>query len=155
MEPVTPTSSISIPTSTIFKGLGVSCVLAVVVNVVIFLIGNAGSPTQIVETTGQPAVDLTMGRLILVTIFALILGVLVLLLIKSRPKALGIWAVLVITVAFVTTGGPLSLDVDNASKLTLSVMHLTTGIAAVVGQRVVGQRVVGQRSPRSLQAQPD
>jgi hypothetical protein len=76
--------------------------------------------------------------------------VLVLLLIKSRPKALGIWAVLVITVAFVTTGGPLSLDVDNASKLTLSVMHLTTGIAAVVGQRVVGQR-----SPRSLQAQPD
>jgi hypothetical protein len=136
----TPSSRVS--ARTIAAGVGLGCLLAVVANLLLFLIGNVGAPTQIVETTGEPAVNLTIGRMVLVTVFPMILAGFVLwFLTRRRPSGFAIWAGFVLAIAFVTTGGPLSLDVDSGSKITLSLMHLATGITTVSGQRLARSKL--------------
>jgi hypothetical protein len=125
---------ISSPRS-ILQGVVLGAVLAAIVNVIIFAIGNKGAHVQVIATRGQAPVDLSVGRVIGACVFSIVLGGIGLLIIRRiRPNGFTLWASIAAIVAVVTISGPMSQKIATDSKVTLSIMHLVTGVAAIFAQ---------------------
>lgn len=124
---------------TYVKGAALGAAAALVANLAIFLVGNAGAPLQVVTPGDTVASDLPIGAVIAASIVPLLLGTAVLWgLQKWRPNGATIWMWTAATLGVVSIASPASLDVDTGSKIALSIMHVATAVAAVVGHRVVG-----------------
>lgn len=120
------------------KGAAIGSAIALVANLIVFVIGNAGAPLQVVVGGDTEASDLPVGAVIGASIVPLLLGAIGLwLAYRFLPKSFTIWSAVVAVLAVVSIVGPLGLDIDTGSKVALTVMHLTTGAAAIIGQSLV------------------
>jgi hypothetical protein len=128
---------ISSPVS-IVKGVGLGVVLAAIVNVIIFTIGNRGAHVQIIAKTGNPPTDLAVGRVIGATVVSMVLGGIGLLIVRRiKPNGFTLWASGAAILAVLTISGPMGLKIATDSKIALALMHLVTGAAAIFSQAVM------------------
>jgi hypothetical protein len=110
---------------------------SVVANTVVFLIGNAGDPTQVVAMGETAPSDLPLAVVIIASVIPVIVGGVGLwVLQKVIARGFQLWAILVTVLTVASIAGPIALEVDTASKVVLSVMHVVVGGAAVAGQLV-------------------
>ena len=120
------------------KGAAIGSAIALVANLIVFVIGNAGAPLQVVVGNATEASDLPVGAVIGASIVPLLVGAVGLwLAYRFLPKSLTVWSAVVAVLAVVSIAGPLGLDIDTGSKVALAVMHVATGAAAIVGQSFI------------------
>lgn len=126
------------PVALLAKGAAIGSVIAIVANLIVFLIGSAGAPLQVVVGGDTEASDLPVGAVSVASIVPLLIGALGLwLAYRFVPKDFTVWSAVVVVLAVVSIVGPLGLDIDTGSKVALIVMHLATGAAAIIGQSLV------------------
>jgi uncharacterized BrkB/YihY/UPF0761 family membrane protein len=120
------------------KGAAIGTAIALVANLIVFVIGNTGAPLQVVVGSDTEASDLPVGAVIGASIVPLVLGAVGLwLAYRFLPKSFTVWSAVVAVLAVVSIFGPFGLDIDTGSKVALAVMHVATGAAAIVGQSLV------------------
>ena len=120
--------------STIAKGVGIGAVVAIIANAIIFFIGKAGAPTQVIQKTGDAPVDLGLGNVIGASIISIVVGGIAYLIVtKIRPNGFTLWASIAGIVAVFSIFGPLNMKIDTASKIALAAMHIATVISAIFG----------------------
>ena len=135
----------------LLRGTGVAIGLALAVNLVVFLVGTAGAPVRVITGWAPDGTDLRYADVVVATVGLLALGTGVLWLLQRwRADALRVWSWLVVAFTLLSIPPVLRLDIDTGSKLTLSLMHLVVGAAALVGQR--GARAGARRSAPALSA---
>lgn len=126
------------PPATLARGAGIGIGLALVLNLIVYAVGNAGAPLQVVANGDTIASDLPAGAVVLASTVPLLLGTVGLgLLQKFLAKGTRIWVILVGALTVASVAGPLALDVDSGSQVALIVMHLATGAVAIVGHTMV------------------
>jgi membrane protein implicated in regulation of membrane protease activity len=126
---------------TIATGGAIGLVLALVGAAVVFLIGNAGAPTRVVTGWAPDGADLTMIDVTVTTVSSVVAGALLLwVLERFAARGFAIWVAIAAVVTVVSFLPLWQLEVDTASKVTLSVMHVVVGIAAIAGQDVARRR---------------
>ena len=114
---------------TIFRPVGIAApiaaVAAVVVNVVVFFIGQAAGATLV--AAGQPV---GVAQVIIATGVTFALGIALLWLVaRRRPDGVRLLAWIGLGLGVVSTIAPLAMAADLTAGLTLAVMHLAAGIA--------------------------
>jgi uncharacterized BrkB/YihY/UPF0761 family membrane protein len=120
------------------KGAAIGGAIALVANLIVFVIGNAGAPLQVVVGSDTESSDLPVGAVIGASIVPLLVGAVGLwLAYRFLPKSFTVWSAVVAVLAVVSIVGPLGLDIDTGSKVALTVMHFATGAAAIIGQSLV------------------
>ncbi len=123
--------------SGVVRGTLFAIIAAVVANVVVFLIGSAGDPTQVVAMGETTPSDLPLAVVVIASVMPLIVGGAGLwALQKVTSRGFRLWAILVGVFTVFSIAGPIALEVDTASKVVLSVMHFVVGGAAIGGQLV-------------------
>lgn len=141
MTTITHTSSTVPTTSTLARGTGYAVVAALAVNAVVFLLGAAGAPVRVITGWAPDGTDLRYVDVVLATVSLLLVGTAVLwLLERFRDDGFRLWTVLAVGFTVLSIPPVLRLDIDSGSKLTLTVMHLVVGAAAVLGQRLARSR---------------
>jgi hypothetical protein len=136
MTTVTHTSSTVRSTSTLARGTGYAIGIALAVNAVVFLLGDFGAPVRVITGWAPDGTDLRYLDVVLATVSLLLLGSAVLwLLERFRDDGFRTWTVLAVAFTVLSIPPVLRLDIDAGSKVTLSVMHLVVGAAAILGQR--------------------
>lgn len=137
----TETSSTTPSSATIVKGGAVGIGLALVANIVVFLIGNAGASLQVVANGDKTPSDLPLGAVIAASLVPLIVGAVGLRLFERfRVDGYRIWVALAAVLAVVSVAAPITMDTDSGSKVALTVMHLATGAAAITGHALARRR---------------
>jgi hypothetical protein len=135
----------------LLRGTGVAIGLALAVNLVVFLAGTAGAPIRVITGWAPDGTDLRYADVVVATVVLLAIGTGVLWLLQRwRDDGFRLWVVLVVAFTLLSIPPVLRLDVDAGSKLTLAVMHLVVGAAALLGQR--GARAGARRSVPALSA---
>jgi hypothetical protein len=123
---------------TLAKGGAWGIGLAVVANVVVYLVGDAGGPISVVTGAQPVGVHLMLRDVVAATVILSAIGTLALWgFERFRRNGFREWAVVAALVAVVTIPPVLRLDIDAGSKLSLSIMHLVVGAAAIVGHVAV------------------
>lgn len=123
--------------SGVVRGTVVAIVAALVANIVVFLIGNFGDPTQIVAMGETAPSDLPLVVVIVASVIPVIVGGVGLWILQQVTSGgFRLWAILVTVLTVVSLAGPIALDVDTVSKVVLAVMHFVVGGSAVGGQLV-------------------
>lgn len=138
---MTPPASAGRPATsrtTLAKGAAIGAGLALLANLVVYLIGNAGAPIRVVTGWQPDGADLTFAEVVIATIVWVMIGAAALWLMERRlTRGFRRWTIL----AAVFTLGSLvplfGLDVDTGSKLALSVMHIVVGASTIAGQSFV------------------
>ena len=107
-------------------------VVAAVVNVIVFLVGNV--PDDVLTPMDQP---ITLGAVIFASIIAVTLGSIVLYLLRTRVR---VYQIVVAIVAFLSLLQPAGIeDAPGSMLVTLFIMHLVAGeVAALVVPRLAG-----------------
>jgi len=110
---------------------------ALVLNSVIFFGANAALAGSIqTAQSGQAPVDLPYAAVLAASVIPVFVGAAVLWgLLRFTRLGLPAWSILALAVAVLSVGAPLTAPIDGGSKIALSLMHLATGAAAILGQR--------------------
>ena len=121
---------------TIAKGAGIGAGLAVIANLVVFAIGNAGAPLRVITNGAKPS-DLAVGLVIAASIAPVIVAACGLWVFERfLTNGFRVWAITTMVLALVSIAAPMGLDIDTKSKFALALMHLAVGASTVVGQAV-------------------
>lgn len=129
--------------TTIVRGTFVGAALALVATAIIFAIGMAGAPIRVVTGWSPDGADLTIAEVLVTAAVAVVLGGLLLAWWQRRDhRAWPRWIVVASAVAVLSALPLWGLDVDTGSKLSLTLMHLATGAAAIAGHAAARRRVV-------------
>ena len=128
------------------SGTGLGILAAWAATVAILTVANIGSPVRVVTGWSPDGADLTVIEVLITSAVSIAIAGLALLLWDRRSaSALHQWSIAVAVLAALSTVPLWRLDVDTASKATLTLMHLTTGTCAVLGQHLQPTRVPLQR----------
>ncbi len=128
-------------------GGGLGVFLAVAATMAIYTVGNLGSPIRVVTGWAPEGTDLTVLEVVATSAAAVTAGAgLLWLLERRRAGHWRLWVTLVGTIAVVSAVPLWRLEVDTGSKVSLTSMHLVTGLAAVAAQWIVRRRFDGTRS---------
>lgn len=117
-----------------------------ILNLVIFAIARAADTNLLVRQPGAAeAIQISAGAVVTVTLAPVILGTLALF-VARRWGARG-WRVLAragLAIGLITVAMPLSMEADNATRLTLASMHIVVGVVwfLIVGRQQVGRQQV-------------
>ena len=123
--------------ATIAKGAGIGIGLALVTNVIVFAIGNAGAPLQVIMNGDTKPTDLAIAAVVAASIAPVIVGAIGLwVLQRFLDNGFRIWAIAALVLAVASVAPPVGLDINTDSKLSLAIMHLVVGASAVVGQAI-------------------
>ena len=134
------------PPATLARGAGIGIGLALVANLIVFLIGSAGAPLQVIIGNDTTPSDLPIGAVIAASVVPLLIGAVGLgVLQRFLTKGMQIWTALVGVLTVASIVGPLGLDIDDGSKVALTIMHLATGAAAVIGQTLAHHSTGGSK----------
>lgn len=113
-------------------------IAAVLAALVVFLIADlamdGGVRTPAMESTGQEAIDLNPGTVILVSALVSLLGwTLLAALERFTSKARMIWTIAAVLVLVLSLGGPLSgTDTTTGSRVSLVLIHLAVGAVLIL-----------------------
>jgi len=110
---------------------------ALVLNSAIFFVANAVLAGSIqTAQSGQAPIDLPYAAVLGASVIPVFVGAAVLWgLIRFTRLGLRAWSGLAVAVTLLSLIAPLTAPVDTGSKVALSLMHLATGAAAILGQR--------------------
>ncbi len=116
-----------------WRRTGLVIAVAAVMNVAVYLIASAAGVEILVPQGGSPT-PLTMVPVVLFTIVPLVLAAVLLLVLRrvgvSSPR---VFAGVVLVVTVLSLLAPLTADLTGSNKVTLAVMHVVAGLAALVG----------------------
>lgn len=142
------------PTTPSLRGLSTGALAATVAalagNLAVFAVGSSGTPIRVVTGYSPDGADLTIPEIVATTVIAIAAGAaLRWALTRTRFDGFRIWAGVAAAVAVISAVPLWRLDIDSASKVSLTVMHLWTGAACVAALRVWadGARSSGRRRP--------
>ncbi|MGB5756106.1 MAG: DUF6069 family protein [Acidimicrobiales bacterium] len=122
------------------RGAVLGCGIAFIGNAVIFAIGNVGTPVRVVTGWAPDGADLSLAEVAITTIVSIAAGTAILAALDHRRRnALRPWTILAAVVAAASAAPVWRLDVDTGSKLTLTLMHIWTGAAAVAGHQLLSR----------------
>lgn len=112
--------------------LGVSIAIALVANLVIYVVGNAliDGSIQVANPSTGLSEDLPISALVAASVIAVTLGV-AFLAVAERFWKVTPALVVVAIVTLLSLGAVFALDVEASSKLTLTIMHLATGATVI------------------------
>jgi hypothetical protein len=138
--PATTTSTGSAGSATartLAKGGALAIGLAAVTNAVVYLVGDAGAPIEVVTGAEPDGTHLLLGSVVMASVIAAAIGTFALWAFERvRRNGFREWAVVAALVAVVSIPPVFRLDIDAGSKLSLSIMHLVVGAAAIAGHLV-------------------
>lgn len=136
--PATTPAAEPVRRATLVKGAAAGIGMAVLANVGVYLAGDAGGPIRVVTGWEPDGAHLGVGDVIVSTIALAALGTAALWAFEHlRTNGFREWAAVAALVAVVSIFPVLRLDIDAGSKVALSIMHLVTGAAAIVGHVTV------------------
>lgn len=128
------------------SGTGLGILAAWAATVAILAVANIGSPVRVVTGWSPDGAELTVIEVLITSAVSIAIAGLALSLWDRRSaSALHQWSIAVAVLAALSSVPLWRLDVDAASKATLTLMHLTTGTCAVLGQHLRPTRVPLQR----------
>jgi hypothetical protein len=119
-------------TSNLTSGTALGVALAWATTTVVYVIGNLGAPIRVVTGWAPDGADLRVAEYLITSAVAVAAATLALWLLRRRGAERA-WAPLVAIVSVASAVPLWWLDVDTGSKLSLTMMHLLTGTAAVTG----------------------
>jgi hypothetical protein len=120
-------------------GTAAGLLLAVVGNLVVYLIGDAGAPIRVVSGWAPDGADLTIGEIVTTTVVAIVAGSALLAIVERfrqagfRQAGFRPWAWLTAGLAVLSSIPLWRLDIDTGSHIGLTAMHLWTGAACIAG----------------------
>jgi hypothetical protein len=118
--------------------------LALAMNLTVLLLANLSMDGSVqVAQPGGEAETLAVLAVVAASIVPLGVGALflaVLARVTGAARGLRLWSIVVAAVAVISIAGPLTLPVTLGSMVALTAMHLSTGAAAIVGQRLAAHR---------------
>jgi hypothetical protein len=121
--------------ATLARGAAIGIGVALVANLVVYLIGDAGAPIRVVTGWQPDGADLTVVEVVIASITWVMIGAVALWLMERRlTHAFRRWIVLAGATTIVSLVPLLGLDVDAGSKLALCAMHIVTGASTITGQ---------------------
>ncbi len=124
--------------ATLATGAAIGAGLALLANLVVYLIGNIGAPIRVVTGWEPDGADLTFVEVVIGSIVWVMIAAAALWLMEHRvTHAFRRWIVLAAVTTMVSLVPLLGLDADAGSKLALSVMHIVVGTSAITGQALV------------------
>jgi hypothetical protein len=116
-----------------WRRTGLVIALAVVINVAVYLIATAAG-VEILVPQGATPTPLSVVPVVVFTIVPLALAAVLLLVLRrvgvSSPR---VFAGVVVVMALLSLLAPLTADLSASNKVTLAVMHVVAGLAALVG----------------------
>ena len=116
-----------------WRRTGLVIAVAAVINVAVYLIATAAGVEILVPQGGTPT-PLSVVPVVVFTIVPLVLAAVLLLVLRrvgvSGPR---VFAGVVVVVALLSLLAPLTADLTASNKVTLAVMHVVAGLAALVG----------------------
>jgi hypothetical protein len=125
----------------VLAGTAAGVGLALVANLAVFLIGDAGAPVRVITGWEPDGVAMQLGDVLGASVAWVLIGAAGLwLLERFRADGFRAWAVLAAAIAVLSIVPLFRLDVDAGSKVTLSAMHLVVGAAAIAGHALVRAR---------------
>lgn len=122
---------------TLLAGTGLGILAAWLADLTILAFATTDAPVRVVTGWAPDGADLTVAETLLTSGSAVILAGAGLWSWQRRdPEAIRRWSLVVMSLAVLSAVPLWRLDVDTASKIALSMMHLATGACAVIGQRM-------------------
>jgi len=116
-----------------WKRTGLVIAVAAVINVAVYLVATAIG-VEILVPQGATPTPLSVVMVVAFTVVPLVLAAVLLLVLRrvgvSNPR---VFAGVVVVVALLSLLAPLTADLTASNKVTLVVMHLVAGLAALVG----------------------
>ena len=132
--------------ATLTTGIAIGAGLALLANLVVYLIGDAGAPIRVVTGWEPDGADLTLIEVVIASIVWVTIGAAVLWLMERRlTVAFRRWIVLAAATTIASLVPLLGLDADAGSKLALSAMHIVVGASTITGQALARRAPVRQR----------
>jgi Family of unknown function (DUF6069) len=124
--------------TTLARGAAIGAGVALLANLVIYLIGNAGAPIRVVTGWQPDGADLTFAEVVIATIVWVTIGAAALWLMERHlTRGFHRWTVLAAVITLASLVPLFALDVDTASLLALSFMHIVVGASTIAGQSFV------------------
>jgi hypothetical protein len=140
----TATTATTRPTAAgrrVAAGTAAGVVLVTVANAAVFLVGDIGAPVRVVTGWEPDGVAMRLADVLVASVTWVLIGAAGLwLLERFRADGFRIWTGLAIAIAVLSIIPLFRLDIDAGSKVTLSVMHLVVGAAAIAGHALVRAR---------------
>jgi Family of unknown function (DUF6069) len=119
------------------EGTATGVAIALVINLAIYLMGNRGAALRVVTQGAVVPSKLGIVNVVgasIVPVSVASIGAWILR--RKFANGLAIWTRLVIVLTMFSLLGPLVLEVQTDSKISLLAMHLATTASALTGQRV-------------------
>jgi hypothetical protein len=111
------------------------------VNTAVYLVADVGAPVEVVTGWEPDGAELRLVDVIGAAVTWVVIGGAGLwFLERFRADGFRLWTVLAATIAVVSIIPLFRLDIDAASLVALSVMHLVVGAAAIGGHALVRAR---------------
>lgn len=114
-----------------------AAVIAAVVNVIALLIGDAAGASLVLELNGKPD-EIGAADVVLASVLAPAVSVTAaVLLARWKPGFLRVAQILATAVVLVSLVGPLTLETDGGTAITIAVMHLFVGGTAIAALEAI------------------
>lgn len=121
---------------TLLAGTGLGILAAWLADLAILMIANIGAPVRVVTGWSPDGANLTAAEVLITSATAVAsTGLGLWWWERHNPRAFRPWSIIVTALAALSAVPLWRLDVDAGSKVALTLMHLTTGSCAVLGQR--------------------
>jgi hypothetical protein len=120
----------------LLSGAALGVALAWLATMVVYAIGNAGSPIRVVTGWAPDGANVTVAEVLITSAVSVSGGALLLRTMERRGAGIRVWTAIALGVAIVSAVPLWRLDVDTGSKMALTAMHALTGASAIIGHRI-------------------
>ncbi len=127
--------------TTVARGVALGAVLGLAANTLAFAIGKLLGPVRVVTGSHPEGADLTYVSVALATVAGITAGgALLWAFVRRGADRYKLWTGVAAAVAMLSSIPLWRLDIDAASKVMLTTMHLLAGASAIAGQHLARRR---------------
>lgn len=120
-----------------WQAVACAAAVAAVLNVIVLLFGDAAGASLVLEFNGKPD-GIGATDVIIVSVLAPAVGVTGAVLVSRwKPGFLRVAQILAAATTLISLGGPLTLQTDGGTAITLAVMHVLVGGIAIAGLEAI------------------
>jgi hypothetical protein len=120
----------------LLSGAALGVALAWLSTMVVYAVGNAGSPIRVVTGWAPDGANVTVAEVLITSAVSVSGGALLLRTMERRGAGIRVWTAIALGVAIVSAVPLWRLDVDTGSRMALTAMHALTGASAIIGHRI-------------------
>jgi Family of unknown function (DUF6069) len=123
--------------ASLLRGGALGVALASAASLLVYGMGKAAGGIRVIEGSSPVPTDLSATAVIVTCAVTVVLGTALLGLLERRwPRAWRVWVPTAAVVAVLSALPLWGLEIDTASKVCLTAMHLATGLAAIAGHHL-------------------